>query len=167
MQPPDAADGAAEAAAGPITWELSWLQANWAAVVANLAARRKMQVAGAVAPAEVLGFDGQELKLGYDANHEALRRRCTEGLNAAIRAALSELAGKEIRCEYVSGGAGAGAPPRLFGNLSTAEKEEIAGDPAVKSVMGLFGGEVVDVRRDAPPAVNNEVENEQETDILR
>jgi len=165
VQPPD---GDAESADGAITWELSWLQANWAAVVANLAARRKMQVAGAVAPAEVLGFDGQELKLGYDANHEVLRRRCAEGLDAAIRAAMSELAGKEIRCEYVSaGGAGAGAPPRLFGNLSTAEKEEIAGDPAVKSVMGLFGGEVVDVRRDAPPTGNNEVENEQETDMLR
>ena len=164
------AGSAAPAAQGepaePVTWELSWLRANWAKVVENLTARRQMQVAGAIAPAEVLAFDAGELKLGYGANHEALRRSCAGRLDGAISSALGALAGREIRCEYVSTAPAdaTAAPPRLFGGLSTAEKDEVANDPAVKSVTGLFGGEVVDVRRDAPAIENNEEENDTARD---
>jgi DNA polymerase III subunit gamma/tau len=35
--------------------------------------------------------------------------------------------------------------------LSTAEKQEIQKDPAIREAMRLFGGEVVDMRRDAQP----------------
>ena len=45
-------------------------------------------------------------------------------------------------------------PPaaRAFGGISTAERTEILKDPLVTAVTGLFGGELVDVRRDSPPA---------------
>jgi len=45
-------------------------------------------------------------------------------------------------------------PPaaRAFGGISTAERTEILKDPSVAAVTGLFGGELVDVRRDRPPA---------------
>jgi DNA polymerase-3 subunit gamma/tau len=35
--------------------------------------------------------------------------------------------------------------------LSTAEKEEIQKDPAVRAATNLFGGDVVDMRKEAPP----------------
>ncbi len=41
-------------------------------------------------------------------------------------------------------------PNHNFGNLSVAEKEEVIKDPAVQAVLGLFGGEVADVKRIAP-----------------
>jgi DNA polymerase III subunit gamma/tau len=47
--------------------------------------------------------------------------------------------------------------------LSTAEKDELRADPAVQQVVGLFGGEVVDMRRATPPAPPRE-ETEDETD---
>ena len=37
--------------------------------------------------------------------------------------------------------------------LSTAEKSEVNRDPAVQDAMTLFGGEVVDIRSEAPPSV--------------
>jgi len=135
----------------PLTWEFSWLRSNWSKVVTNLSARRKMQVAGVLAPAKVLAFEGGELKLAYDASHEAIRRQCAERLDGPIRSALGELAGRDIRCEYVANGGAGGevaAPPRAMGRLSTAEKAEIANDPAIRAVTGLFGGEVVDIRQD-------------------
>ncbi|MFA6134142.1 MAG: DNA polymerase III subunit gamma/tau [Phycisphaerae bacterium] len=51
-----------------------------------------------------------------------------------------------------AGGNAAAAPvatagPALVG-LSTAEKNGIAKDPAVRAVMDLFGGEIVDIRQD-------------------
>ena len=39
--------------------------------------------------------------------------------------------------------------------LSTAETEEIRKDPAVQSVMGLFQGDVVDIRKDRPAETEN------------
>ena len=40
--------------------------------------------------------------------------------------------------------------------LSTEEKNELARDASVRRAMGLFGGEVVDIRRDAPKLEDQE-----------
>jgi len=146
----------------PLTWESPWLQSNWTKVVGNLTVRRHMQAAGAVGPAKVLGFEADVLKLGFDGHHEVLRRQCEGRLDGAIRTALSDLAGRAIRCEYVSNGGGekTGArPQRAFGTLSTAEKSQVANDPAIQAVTGLFGGDVIDIRRDAPVVEADEDED--------
>ena len=40
--------------------------------------------------------------------------------------------------------------------LSTAEKQEIQNDPNIREAVRLFGGEVVDMRKDAPPDEDTE-----------
>ena len=40
--------------------------------------------------------------------------------------------------------------------LSTTEKNELANDPAVRDVMTLFGGEVADMRHEAPAVLPND-----------
>ena len=47
--------------------------------------------------------------------------------------------------------------------LSTAEKNDIAQDPAVREVLTLFGGDVVDIRRDTPQG-DSEAPNGTEAD---
>ena len=64
-------------------------------------------------------------------------------MNEAIHQAIGALAGRQIRCRYVSNGQyatqDARAAPRQL-SLSTAEKREIRNDPAVREVLSLFGG---------------------------
>jgi DNA polymerase-3 subunit gamma/tau len=145
------------AAPQAIRWEAAWLSANWQAVIGALVARRQSQVAGVLQRATVLGFDGQVLRLGFNPAHEALRQRCAGGMNEAILSALTALAGKAIRCEYTSTGQAKAGEPTLANNvLSTAEKNEIAKDPAVRAVMDLFGGQVVDIRKDGDLAAREE-----------
>ena len=145
-----------------IQWDDSWLKSNWQRVIEALSARRQMQVAGALRPAEVLGFEDGALKVGFDVHHEVLRRRCTGPLSRPIDSALTDLAGREIRCEYVSTGARTAVGKRPIAQpataLSTAEKREIQNDPAVRAVLELFGGEVVDIRREVIPETPAEQE---------
>jgi len=159
---PPVSDGS-QASSPAVLWEQAWLRSNWQVVIDNLAARRQMQVAGALRPAEVLGFEDGALKLGYDSHHEVLRQRCTGPLAEVVNAALRKLADREIQCQFVST-----APDEkthrqrnAFGGLSTAEKNEINKDTEVKAVIGLFGGEVVDVRKQVPPAASDSAEAEQ------
>ena len=57
------------------------------------------------------------------------------------------------------------APPREFGKLSVAERTEIVKDPAVAAVSDLFGGQLVDARRDlTTPAPPKDTEGPEETD---
>ena len=125
------------------------MQSNWNQVIEGLAAHGRMQIAGALRPAKVTDFSDGVLRLGFDENHEALRRRCQGQMKQAIDQAFSQLAGREIRCEVASAGQDAPLQNTLAG-LSTAEKAEIQKDPAVREVLGLFGGEVVDIRKQAP-----------------
>jgi hypothetical protein len=43
------------------------------------------------------------------------------------------------------------ASPRAL-SLSTEEKRQIQNDPVVKEMLSLFGGEIIDMRKQAPPA---------------
>ena len=100
------------------------------------------------------------LTLAFDARHEPLRNRCASQMDGAITAALSALAGRPITCRYETTGPAKGAAPNgpVFGGLSTAEKNAVGKDPSVRAVMDLFGGEVVDIRKDtAPPAAPERV----------
>ena len=131
------------------------MSSNWQRVVEALAARRQMRVAGALRPATALGYGEGTLKIGFDADHETLRERCAGPLNKPIESALAELAGREIRCEYVSTGEGPTGRKRPLvrppAALSAAEKADIQKDPTVRAVLDRFGGEIIDIRRDAPP----------------
>ena len=53
---------------------------------------------------------------------------------------------------------------RTFGNLSTEEKDRIIKDPPVQETLGLFGGQVLDVRKDVPPAAPQRENEETDTD---
>jgi DNA polymerase-3 subunit gamma/tau len=141
----------AGAATVALQWNASWLAGNWMRVVEALAAAKQAQVAGLIAPAKVAAFDGGVLTLAFDAKHETLRQKCSSQLDAAISAALSALAGRQVQCRYqrINGANGANGP--AFGGLSTAEKNAINKDPSVRAVVDLFGGEVVDIRKDQGP----------------
>jgi len=162
---------------GAINWEPFWLRSNWSKVIDGLAGRKQNHVAGAIRPANVLGFEAGVLTLGFDEAHERLRQQCQKRLDEAIRTALTDLAGRPIRCKYVSH-----SPPEAgkrkaaqqnnhaspLMELSTAEKAEIHKDPHVQEVLSLFGGEVEAIRRippppappPPPPAEENETEEE-------
>ena len=43
------------------------------------------------------------------------------------------------------------AAPARQASLSTEEKRHVQNDPAVKEVLALFGGEVIDMRKQPPP----------------
>ncbi len=158
-----------EAALTPLQWEASWLKAHWRCVIDHLVAVRQMQVAGALKPAGVLDFADGVLKLGFDAAHDVLRKRCAGPLAGAIGAALTALAGRNIRSEYVSLNEGPAGEPRPAAaaapqTLSTEEKNGISRDPAIREVLSLFGGELVDIRKEAstpPPAQEDEIEEDQ------
>jgi DNA polymerase-3 subunit gamma/tau len=163
-------------ALAPIRWEGPWLASNWNAVIQHLAARRQMRAAGALRAGRVMSFEGDVLRLGFEPPNEVLRQQCEGPLQDTIRSALADLAGREIRCECVAvgpqavGAAPAGTPGSGLANgesrpaarppaaLSTAEKAEIQKDPAVRAVLDLFGGDVVDVRRDRNAQVTPETE---------
>ncbi len=134
-----------------IQWELDWLKAHWESVIAKLFSMRLFQAAGCLRPARVLDFDDGTLTLGFDGEHEGLRRRCAGPLAKSIEEALSELAGREIQCHYASTNQVGAAPQRRL-NLSNNEKRQVYADPAVKEALSLFGGEVIDIRRQPRPA---------------
>ncbi|MBS3733975.1 MAG: DNA polymerase III subunit gamma/tau [Phycisphaerae bacterium] len=62
--------------------------------------------------------------------------------------------------DTVSGDAGIYMPQPAAPKLTTAERNAIANDPAVREVTDLFGGRVVDIRREAPPAEPTEGDTE-------
>ena len=149
------------AAPAPIAlqWESAWLSANWQQVVGALSDARQMQLAGLLAPAKVMGFEDGVLTLAFDARHETFCNRASQ-MDGTIAGALSSLAGRPVQCRYqrISNGPGDAVPSGpVFGGLSTAEKNAVGKDPSVRAVMELFGGEVVDIRRDdSPPAAAEE-----------
>jgi len=135
-------------------WEGEYIESNWPRIVAELTRRRQGHLAGLLAPAKVLGVEGDTLRLGFDQPHEPLRQRCNEGLGRQIAEALGGLFGRQVQCEYVpTGEAGKGPAARKpvrTAALPTAERAKIAGDPAVKAVTDLFGGALAEVRRVDP-----------------
>ncbi len=60
----------------------------------------------------------------------------------------------------VSESRSASAPPSAVGGLSTAEQEKLRKDPAVTAVTDLFGGDVVNVQKDAGPAKEGDTNEE-------
>jgi len=151
---PNERKGEADRPSPPIQWTGAWLAENWKAVLDALVARRQMQIAGLLRVASVLSYDDGLLRLGYDRSTEPLRARCAGPLCATICSALTELAGRSIRCEFVGaeGAGGEGSTPAVRPQvLSTEEKNEIHKDPAVQSVLERFGGQVVDMRIQTPP----------------
>jgi len=181
-QPPSA--GATSAAT--IQWELSFLQSNWRKVIDALSASRQFGLVGLLQPAKVSSLEGKVLTLAFEPEHETLRAKCAGDMKRAIEAALSAMAGQAVQIDCVvtlrapaavnpdqqaAPGTAAAAPARprpAFGELSTAEKSEIMKDSAVRAVLDLFGGEVVDIRRNeaapATPSVASEGEDDGRAD---
>ncbi len=155
-----------------VRWEPQWLESNWRMLLEALLARGEKQIAGAIRPARLIELKDDTVILGFDGNHEALRQRCAGALSGPISSALSRLAGRDVKCEFVSdspqGGAASGG--RAFGGLSTDEKNGIVKDPHVRKVLSMFDADVVDITRksDLPTGGANrseqtDVENENDT----
>jgi len=53
---------------------------------------------------------------------------------------------------------------RSLGRLSSEDKDRIMKDPAVKETLSLFGGEVLDIRKEAPPASASQENEETDAD---
>ena len=128
-------------------WEMSYVSDQWGAIVGTLATARQAQISGLLAPAAVLGLDDSTLRLGFDDTHEAIRRRC-ESMAERIDAAVGELFGREVHCEYVPTGAVGKAPPAPAGppRLSTADRNDVSNDSTVRAVLDFFGGSIDYVR---------------------
>jgi len=162
--------------AGPgegLVWEAAWLRANWRKVVDALIARRQMPLVGVLGVAKVMDFRDGTLRLDFDAQHAALRPRCTGDLLASMNTALSALADGPVRCDFgggvaiagASGGAAAGTPTRAtFGDLSVEEKSAVMKDPAIRTVLDLFGGDVVNVKRQDTGTQQTGQEEDAETE---
>ena len=137
----------------PVRWDAAWLGANWQLVVENLATAGRARVAGLLRPCRFTGLNGEVMRLQYSAEHEALRRQAAEQMGPAIDEAMTQLFGRCVRCEFGSYAADGGAPKgagNAFGGLSSEERNHAARDPAVKRVMTLFDGELIDIRRGSP-----------------
>ena len=144
-------------------WERDYLLAHWDEVVAAAARVGQGYLSGLLAPAKVLELSGPTLRLGFDAAQAALQRRCS-GLGDQIDAALGTLFGRHVHCEYVATGEPGEAPaPRQAAQaaaLSTAERNEIGNDPAVRAVLEFFGG-TIEAIRSAPPPASEEAQDEE------
>ncbi len=146
-----------------LQWEQTWLSANWETLIEALAAVGEKQVAGAIRPARLVELDGETATLGFDKDHEILRRRCDGALKAPICKALSRLAGRRIECKFVSTATnGSGEGKRVFGGLSTAEKNGIVKDPHVQKVLAMFEADVVDITKTQPSAPDTAGDNTQD-----
>ncbi len=144
---------AAPTPSSALVWNTAWLSSNWRQVIDALISARQMPIVGLVSVAKVQSFIGGTLTLAYEAQHESLRQKVAGPQREAVQKAISELAGTAVRVEAASAAypgnlnGASGAPPRTLGGLSSDEKKQIMQDPAVKAVTDLFGGEVVDIRR--------------------
>ena len=76
-------------------------------------------------------------------------------MNEDIATALGDLFGRPVQCQYVptgQPGKPAAAPrPAQAATLSTADRAELASDPAVKPVLDFFAGSLFEVRHAGPP----------------
>jgi len=147
-----------------IQWEASWLAENWQVLIESLVARRQMKVAGLLQPARVVGFENDVLSLAYPSAHEALGDRCRGPMRQAVCSALTQLAGRPVSFEVVSDGeapSGGSSSQTRPAVLSTAEKNEIYNDPAVQTVLELFGGQVVDMQKTMEPDGRMQEQQEQ------
>ena len=134
-------------------WEREWLARNWAAVCEAIAQVGQPQLAGALGPGRVDAFDGETLTVVFARQHDALRLRCSQELLEPIEQTLAALSGRAIGCRFiVADEVPVPASVPVLTGLSTQERNNLANDPAVRSVMGLFGGDVVDIRRETAPA---------------
>jgi DNA polymerase-3 subunit gamma/tau len=148
------AGAATPPATTPITWTQAWLASNWKHVIAALDAAKQLAQAGLLNPAQVQAFDGKTLTLGYPGQFESVRTKCIGLTKASIETALSELAGREISCNFVPTGDAAGGSTPDAANplapLSSAQTAELQKDPAIQEVLKLFGGELAGMTRESP-----------------
>jgi len=111
-----------------------------------------------------VGFENDVLSLAYPSAHEALGDRCRGPMRQAVCSALTQLAGRPVSFEVVSDGEapsdGSSSQTRPA-VLSTAEKNEIYNDPAVQTVLELFGGQVVDMQKTMEPDGQMQEQQEQ------
>jgi len=133
-------------------WEQAYLVEHWSEIVSAVARDRNGHISGLLAPAKVLEVSGEKLRLGYAPTHEAIRQRAARN-DELIAEALTKLFHRPVRCEYVAvEGADAEAPPLGVANLavSSAQRAEVAADPAVRAVLDFFDGSIINIVRTPP-----------------
>jgi hypothetical protein len=140
----------------PIQWEAGWLSAHWGQVVRQLGQMGHAQVAGIIQPARPVQVEGDLIVLAYAPAHEPLRRQVAGALADRVSEALSQLAGRPVRCQFTAttqeGNAAAQPAARPTRGVSSEERNKVENDPAVHAVMDLFGAKLVEIRLEAEPA---------------
>ena len=149
--------GTAKAAGSPaIRWDLAWLADNWQAVVSGIP---DIRVVGILRAAKPVAAEAGSIRLSFDASHESMCRRAAGAMAEPIAQALGAIAGRPVQCECVAAavapGGDAAANGQSLGRISSRERKTVESDPAVRTVMDLFGGQIADIKRDVemPPAV--------------
>lgn len=133
-----------------LPWETPWLAANWATVVERVGEIAGPRLASVLQPARVLASRAGLLRLGYDLEFEPLLRRTGAEEVQRLSEAFGRLAGQSVRCEFVATGqaatgvTAAGGPP--IGGISSSDREKAVRDPAVRSIVDLFGGKITAIR---------------------
>ena len=165
--PPAAQKAERPAAAVPadLAWDVACIRDRWGEIVPALGLGA---AGGLLSPAVVLGVEGETLRLGYGAAHAGLIGRA-ERSREAISAALSNLFHRPVQCRFEAGQAPEAPRPDTSGTayqpsaakapaerkpiavprnpvISTAERAEVAEDPAVKAVLEHFDGTLADIR---------------------
>ena len=151
-----------------VRWEADWLGRNWSTLMNRLGAMGHGSVAGLLKPARPLAVEPGEIRLGFSGECEPIRTRAAGPMAGQVAEALSALAGRSVQCRFVStgedNGRGMAADGRPVGGVGSAERKKVESDPAVKAVIDLFGGRLVDVCRDVEPARTAEQDDRQDDD---
>ena len=151
-----------------IEWDAAWLTEHWSQLMSRLDAMGYARVAGSLRPAKPLAAWPGGLRLGFDADHEPIRNHAGGGMADAIAEALAKLAGRDVQCQLVATGqaSGRGSAPDVQATraISSEDRRKVEKDPAVATVMDLFGGQLADIRRDVDLARTAEGEAPAEAD---
>ncbi len=145
-------------AAKAVQWDFDWLGRNWQNVVARLA---DGAVGGLLRAAKPLAVGPGTLRLGFDADHEPMRRRAAGAMAGRIAEVLESVAGRAVQCEFVAtgeSGAATATASRVNRAITSEQRKKVENDPAVKAVMDLFGGQLADIRHDTEVAAEAEAE---------
>ncbi len=127
---------------GTVRWETAWLADRWEDLMGRLARGGFGAAAGLLRAATPVEAAAGRIRLGFTDDHEPMRRRAAGPEIDKITRALAALAGGEVRCEFATLEAARPAPPRA---VTSAQRKAVMDDPAVRSVMNLFGGVVENI----------------------
>ncbi|NLF32948.1 MAG: DNA polymerase III subunit gamma/tau [Planctomycetes bacterium] len=127
---------------GTVRWETAWLAERWEDLMNRLARGGFGAAVGLLRAARPLEASAGRIRLGYGDDQEPIRRRAAGPEIDNITRALAALAGGQVQCEFATTESARPAPPRV---VTSAQRKTVMDDPAVRTVMEMFGGVVENI----------------------